>query len=226
MIIHSVFLGGAKSFDGSRAANATLRVKRSTEHDRPTWVENDEYASYGRPCLAVPAPLWDWLHSGMGLRFDAVRCRKCGEIDHAGPVERNERGALMRRLRFCSNCCFWRNRALVGFRQPDTHITVAGVCYFIDRENGGESFRGFGGARHRIRFLKTGRVVESTNLWFNGQVPERWRNFLPDTAEFLQRDGHPARGEDRFTGDASAPDDRPAARSGLLAHIEEQLRAG
>lgn len=225
MLIHSVVLGGAKGFDNF-SFSASFRIKRSTTHERPTWVENDEYASYGRPCLAVPAPLWDWLHSGMGLRFDAVRCRKCGEIDHAGPVERNERGEQMRRLRLCTDCCFWRNRALAGCRKPDRLITVAGACYFIGDENQREgAFRGFGGARHRIRFLKTGRVVESTNLWFNGRVPELWRNFLPDTAEFLHRDGHPASGQDRFTGDASAPDDRPAARSGLLDLLEQKLRA-
>jgi hypothetical protein len=47
---------------------------------------------------------------------------------------------------------------------------------------------GFGGALHCIRNLATGMVTETRNLWYQGIVPPKWREQMPDDAEFVTAD--------------------------------------
>jgi len=44
---------------------------------------------------------------------------------------------------------------------------------------------GYGGSLHRIRMLATGEVIETRNLWHQGTVPPKWREQMPDDAEFV-----------------------------------------
>lgn len=44
---------------------------------------------------------------------------------------------------------------------------------------------GMGGRLMRFR-LQDGRVLESNDVWFQGDIPERWRDRLPDNAEFYR----------------------------------------
>jgi len=44
--------------------------------------------------------------------------------------------------------------------------------------------RGFGGAEFKIKF-KDGRTVVTQNLWSVGDIPEEYRNALPDNAKFI-----------------------------------------
>ena len=87
-----------------------------------------------------------------------------------------------------SDCCchecfikkFWNNI----IAEKDEHIVVDGTCYAIVSSpiNG---FRGFGGRRFKIKMLDTGDVIETNNLWYQGEVPEEYRDLLPNTAQFI-----------------------------------------
>lgn len=87
-----------------------------------------------------------------------------------------------------SDCCchkcftkkFWNN--IVA--EKDEHIVVDGICYAIAPApiNG---FYGFGGRRFKIKMLDTGDVIETNNLWYQGAVPEEYRDLLPNTAQFI-----------------------------------------
>lgn len=63
-------------------------------------------------------------------------------------------------------------------------IVVDGVHYRIGRGNGG----GFGGRKFVIKYLASGEVVETHDLWYQGQIPPMFREQLPDTAEFVPQE--------------------------------------
>lgn len=42
--------------------------------------------------------------------------------------------------------------------------------------------KGFGGAKTRISF-NDGRVIECDNVWFQGEIPQRFWKFMPDNAK-------------------------------------------
>lgn len=183
MLIYSHSLG-TYDWRNNTLWGASFRIKRDASVSVPMWVPNDEYAN-SRPCLAIPGPLWDLLHSGLGLRDHCIRCRKCGTFEH---TDRQMESKMLEaeRLRFCFECLFWLGKAKLRRRDPNFCV-IAGGAYYIGEEHQREgAFRGFGGAPHTIRFLADGRIVHTTNLWSNGTVPEHWRAFLPDSAEFVR----------------------------------------
>lgn len=82
----------------------------------------------------------------------------------------------------CFNIHFWQE--IIANKKR--HIVVNGKCYF----DGGNvehpdqyMFLGFGGRRFWIRY-KDGHTVTTNNLWFNGEVPDEFKDQLPDNAEF------------------------------------------
>ena len=48
-------------------------------------------------------------------------------------------------------------------------------------------FRGFGGAEHFFKFFD-GRIVRTTNLWHQGDIPARFRLLLPDNATLITKE--------------------------------------
>lgn len=55
-----------------------------------------------------------------------------------------------------------------------------------DRADRDRDLAGYGGALFRIRWLATGEVTETRNLWYQGVIPPKWRERMPDTAEFVK----------------------------------------
>lgn len=98
-------------------------------------------------------------------------CRVCGKvISDPAPYS----------LPICSDKCFhedfWNNTL------DEDAVIVNGKCYHIGDEDSRSSFRGFDGMKYTIKF-NDGRVVETTNLWYQGEVPEE-RN-IKDNAVFI-----------------------------------------
>jgi hypothetical protein len=86
----------------------------------------------------------------------------------------------------CVLCDRW-----VAFSLATEHPNVVranGHHYVIEADGSDNLFgmRGFGGEEFTIRF-HDGRVVKTTNLWAQGVIPERFRERLPDNAEFVGR---------------------------------------
>ena len=61
-------------------------------------------------------------------------------------------------------------------------IVIDGKCYRIAPEHAG-GFRGFGGRKFKIKFLATGKIVETTNLWHQGEIPAELN--VSNNAEFV-----------------------------------------
>ena len=86
----------------------------------------------------------------------------------------------------CSSECyqidFWDEFTIA---KNDPQIArIKGEQYYICDE-GRSGFKGFCGRRFCIRFFD-GREITSTNLWYNGVIPESHRGMLLDNAEFIE----------------------------------------
>lgn len=87
---------------------------------------------------------------------------------------------------------FWDEKvkwAEAGDQTPDGRQTlrVDGVHYVVGHEELGHNepqFRGFGG-RKMVFELFDGTLIESTNIWCQGDIPTVYRDRLPDNARFV-----------------------------------------
>jgi hypothetical protein len=78
---------------------------------------------------------------------------------------------------------------LIAKRDDPDQLRVYGKAYTIGPEaNLPYYMKGHAGAWFGIRF-NDGREVETTNLWFRGDVPEEYKEDLPDNAVFFDRKG-------------------------------------
>ena len=86
----------------------------------------------------------------------------------------------------CSSECFLINHwnEMVEIKDCPNIARINGEQYYIGEETSNKTIRGFSGRKHIIRFFD-GREVVSTNLWYNGEIPESHRELLPDNAEFV-----------------------------------------
>ena len=105
-----------------------------------------------------------------------MKCQVCGkEIDKS----KYSNGII------CSPECFERNFWLEKIRNKDQYIIVNNEIYAIGEEDSKSIFRGFGGANYIIKFFD-GAEVSTTNLWYCGEIPEEFRDQLPDNAVFIK----------------------------------------
>lgn len=68
-------------------------------------------------------------------------------------------------------------------------IVINHKHYRVGKNNGRPSyeagFKGFGGRSFKIRMLDNGHVAEVNDLWFQGPIPPKFHELLPDNAEFV-----------------------------------------
>lgn len=90
-----------------------------------------------------------------------------------------------RNMDICSSECFTAEFWLDKLRKGDNFATVRinGNQYYIGPEDDKGGFRGFAGRIFQIRF-DDGRIVKTSNLWHNGEIPNAFRKLLPDNAVF------------------------------------------
>ena len=114
---------------------------------------------------------------------DPITCVECGKI--AFPYQTS--GEMQRRMideRLCFNCCFW-TEWMCRQNEPET-ARINGWHYRIGKEmppTYPSHLLGSAGRRFAIVF-PDGRVVVTHNLWCQGQIPEHFRERLPDNARF------------------------------------------
>ena len=82
----------------------------------------------------------------------------------------------------CFDCSFWLEKITMPEEDKNRRVIVAGQHYMVGTNTSGP--RGFGGRRYIIHF-NDGRTVETCNLWYQGEIPEKFRAWLPDNARFI-----------------------------------------
>lgn len=108
-------------------------------------------------------------------------CKICGKEIHYRYSSKIE--AELKAKGVCDTCDFWLEKQ--AFHTPENEhkwCVADGIHYIVGNENSKDYFRGFGGSHVRIHF-NDGTVVDSTNLWCQGDIPEGyWRDHMPDNA--------------------------------------------
>lgn len=84
----------------------------------------------------------------------------------------------------CFTCYFWLEKLEWHKAGDPNAVVVDGTHYHIGPETTSGMFKGFGGRRFEIEFFN-GRKVTTTNLWCQVDIPESWRERLPNNARFL-----------------------------------------
>jgi hypothetical protein len=110
-----------------------------------------------------------------------VTCVECGEEDDANYVDSTR--ALMLRDQRCFTCYFW-----LGHIESDRSnaVVASGTHYRIQPDSKTGFAVGFGGAEFRFRPIAGGDDIVSHNVWYQGEIPERFRDRLPDTHTLIR----------------------------------------
>lgn len=111
-----------------------------------------------------------------------THCVKCGVTGYTTNYFEPTKSRMIENS-LCFECDHWTG-LIIGKDNKD-RVRVDGSHYMIGPENNHPSHcKGFGGAKWKIRF-KDGREAETTNLWHQGQIPDIFKDELPDNAEFI-----------------------------------------
>jgi hypothetical protein len=110
-----------------------------------------------------------------------ITCKLCGQEDNCKWLEPVRSRMISKQ--HCFYCNHWDEIA-ERFEAGEQFVFVEGKSYM----DGGNksSLKGFGGRKFIIKFFN-GTILESTNLWTQGIIPERFRTRLKDNAEFTNR---------------------------------------
>ena len=111
-----------------------------------------------------------------------ITCHICGEVEEDSYLDTpGERAAThMWEEKLCFECYYW-----MGYVKEKDHpysVRVNGRHYTIGPDNTWP--RGIGG---NIQFFD-GTVCRSNNIWCQDEIPERFREMLPDNAEFFKKE--------------------------------------
>lgn len=110
------------------------------------------------------------------------KCTICGEtLEEKGTYDYEGIG-VEEVEGYCFTCNFWANQVKVHKEEPNRRFMINGMSYSIGPEDAGV-MRGYGGCKFTI--LYKGEVIETTNMWCQGQVPEHFKAELPNTAELI-----------------------------------------
>ena len=106
-----------------------------------------------------------------------MKCEICGkEIEKSNYY----------RMILCNNdSCYHKFYWMEKVKNKDKVAIINNNCYTIGDEEHTGCDRGFDGAKFTIRF-NDGRIVQTTNLWDNGKVPEEFRDLLQNNAVFIK----------------------------------------
>jgi len=112
-------------------------------------------------------------------REDFFLCGICGEADSPD----NWLGNVLEED-LCFSCSFWV-RHIYEYRNGKK-VVIDGNMYSVGVEVRERfAFKGFGGRQFEIQMKDSGKSFITSNLWHNGQVPDRFREKLPDNAVFI-----------------------------------------
>lgn len=81
---------------------------------------------------------------------------------------------------WCFECSFWFKKINLSEEDKSRQVIANGSFYRLGSVHSGP-FRGFGGRKFTVLF-HDGRVVGTSNLWHQGEIPERFKGMFPDNA--------------------------------------------
>lgn len=143
-----------------------------------------------RPKTHYDGGCWSVIYSGADSEAEILEkcgipdepCRECGLIFATTFVEPVKAKLLAQNI--CHSCNHFRELC-----KSKNGIRVNGGHYLDGGQRGGNTtWNGFGGRIFRVRMFD-GREFETNNMWFQGNIPQHFRERLPDNAEFIEGHG-------------------------------------
>jgi hypothetical protein len=114
--------------------------------------------------------------------YPTVTCHICSKKQKACYCEPYQSNMINKNL--CFNCLFWEDHIEADKSiNKDTFVIVDKGHYLINPEKA-TGMRGFGGRPFYIKF-NDGRKICSTNLWYQGIIPEYFIDRMPNNAIFV-----------------------------------------
>ncbi|WP_299076292.1 hypothetical protein [uncultured Paraglaciecola sp.] len=110
------------------------------------------------------------------------KCSHCGKRDY--PINYGGSSkALMDKYDACFNCGFWFGVV----EEKSSHVIVDGVARFACPyvENADKRMLGHGGDVWTFK-MHDGEVIKSNNVWHRGDVPDNFKDLLPDNAVIVK----------------------------------------
>src|SRR5690606_34918255 len=108
----------------------------------------------------------------IGEKISDNPCRCCGSVFGTNYYEI---GVELREKGLCFTCNFWTT-VVEEVNKSDKHVIVDGIKYTVGPQKIPKyGFRGHGGALFIIKLLNSDRIIKTTNLWCQGEIPERFR---------------------------------------------------
>lgn len=117
--------------------------------------------------------------------YPVITCKHCGT--EARLYFTDDVIAKLQEQEACHECGFWIDQADEDRTGASHLVTPDWEHYRIGAEDGGP-FRGFGGHPFRVVWLDPEReATETTNLWHQGQIPERHHHRFEVNGALLSR---------------------------------------
>jgi hypothetical protein len=147
---------------------------------RPPMIsEGGEFGSMSRSYESEEALIKDLL-------VHSEPCRECGGVIQCSWIGKT--GQILKEKCICFHCNHW----VEIIEENDferRRVIVNGSAYWrkdyknVSRDR--ESCLGFSGSVFNIKMF-TGEVHKTNDLWHSGEIPDRFRQRLPDNATFLK----------------------------------------
>lgn len=124
------------------------------------------------------------------MSADAFTCRECGELEAANWLE-PKRSRLLE-MQLCFMCEFWTEK--IAWREAgdltdgNPVARIDGTHYVLHPFQPNPRYAhclGFGG-RSMTAVFHDGRAVTSNDVWYQGKIPDRFRDRLPDNAQWAK----------------------------------------
>lgn len=113
-----------------------------------------------------------------------ITCRICGDTENSDHYIPETKTALENK-ELCFSCLHWseQHRLDQDERCEHKYAIINGTHYVLLPHTDGY-FKGYGGKKFHIRF-NDGFETTCDNLWCQGDIPEHWRDTMPDNAIFV-----------------------------------------
>jgi hypothetical protein len=118
------------------------------------------------------------------ITFHTEKCKECGSKENSTRLmDTNDPHVKLMLKGYCWKCAFWLSKVDAG-DEESIYIRMEGVHYIahpFTKNMKSRMFMGFGGSKWAFR-LSDGRTIISNNVWQQGEIPERFRDQMPDNA--------------------------------------------
>lgn len=108
---------------------------------------------------------------------NTVICKICGKKQNLKLYAESFSKKLSDK-KLCFDCMFWEEVA-----KDETTIIINGIAYRLGEEVA--PMKGYGGRKFIFR-MNNGKIITSTNVWCQGQIPRTHRERLPDNATLVK----------------------------------------